>query len=97
MNWRPAPASRASASPTLALYAIAAGSEYGANFHDVVSGCNPDKTGTSYCSGTGYDLVRGLGSPKNTLIYTLAGVDAYQSSAAVGRSRPSKRICAPGI
>ena len=60
-----------------ALYAIAAGSEYGANFHDVVSGCNPDKTGTSYCSGTGYDLVTGLGSPKNRLIYTLAGVDAY--------------------
>ena len=51
--------------------------DYDANFHDVVSGCNPDKTGNNYCAGTGYDLVTGLGSPQHTLIYTLSGVKSY--------------------
>jgi len=60
-----------------ALYTVAATSAYDTNFHDVVSGCNPDKTGTSYCAGKGYDLVTGLGSPQHTLIYTLSGVQAF--------------------
>ncbi|HEV1286372.1 MAG TPA: S53 family peptidase [Bryobacteraceae bacterium] len=60
-----------------AFYATTVTGDYNANFHDVVTGCNPDKTGNSYCGGTGYDLVTGLGSPKNTLIYTLSGVKAF--------------------
>ena len=46
------------------LYSIASGSDYDTNFHDIVSGCNPDKSGKQYCAGTGYDLVTGLGSPR---------------------------------
>jgi subtilase family serine protease len=63
------------ADPT--LYSIAATSAYDTNFHDVISGCATDSGGLTYCAGPGYDLVTGLGTPKNTLIYTLSGVEAY--------------------
>jgi subtilase family serine protease len=63
------------ADPT--LYSIAATSAYDTNFHDVVSGCATDSGGLTYCAGSGYDLVTGLGSPTNTLIYTLSGVEVY--------------------
>jgi subtilase family serine protease len=59
----------------LELYRILP-STYNANFHDIVSGCNPDKSGNQYCTGTDYDLVTGLGSPQHTLIYTLSGVSS---------------------
>jgi subtilase family serine protease len=59
----------------LELYRILP-STYDANFHDIVSGCNRDKSGNQYCAGTDYDLVTGLGSPQHTLIYTLSGVSS---------------------
>jgi hypothetical protein len=54
-----------------ALYAIAASSNYATAFHDISSGCNPNGAKT-YCAGTGYDLVTGLGSPQCGLINVLA-------------------------
>jgi subtilase family serine protease len=60
-----------------ALYNLASTSAYATSFHDVVSGCTPDKSGNSYCSGKGYDLTTGLGSPQHTLIYELSGVQSY--------------------
>jgi subtilase family serine protease len=63
------------ADPT--LYAIAATSAYERKFHDVDSGCATDSGGLTYCAGPDYDLVTGLGTPTNTLIYSLSGVAAY--------------------
>ena len=60
-----------------ALYSIAATSAYATSFHDVLTGCTPDKSGNSYCAGTGYDLATGLGSPQHGLIYELSGVSSY--------------------
>jgi len=61
-----------------ALYAIYPTSNYATDFHDVVSGCAPEKGGSgTYCAATGYDLVTGLGSPTNSLIYTLSGVQSF--------------------
>ncbi len=60
-----------------ALYTIANSSAYSTSFHDVLSGCTPDKTGNSYCAGTGYDLATGLGSPQHALIYELSGASSY--------------------
>ena len=60
-----------------AFYSIAATSAYDKNFHDVDSGCATDSGGLTYCAGPGYDLVTGLGTPKNILIYTLSGVEVY--------------------
>jgi subtilase family serine protease len=61
-----------------ALYALAASSSsYDQNFHDVVSGCAPDKTGFTNCAGIGYDLVTGLGTPTTQLVYSLSGVQAH--------------------
>jgi len=52
------------------IYPLAAGSAYGANFHDITSGSSG-----SYSAATGYDLVTGWGSPNGTgLINTLAGI-----------------------
>jgi subtilase family serine protease len=56
---------------------ILSDSDYETDFHDIVSGCNPDKSGTQYCAGALYDLVTGLGSPQHTLIYTLSGVQSH--------------------
>lgn len=60
-----------------ALYALAGTSDYAANFHDIVTGDNFNSTGYGFWAGTGWDAVTGLGSPTNTLIYTLSGVPAY--------------------
>lgn len=60
-----------------ALYSIASTSAYETDFHDVVSGCNPDSSGNIYCAGPGYDLVTGLGSPQHLLIYALSGVQSF--------------------
>jgi subtilase family serine protease len=50
------------------LYAIGAGSSYGSDFHDILSGSN------GYQATSGYDLTTGWGSPKGTgLINALAG------------------------
>jgi subtilase family serine protease len=50
------------------LYSIGAGSSYGSDFHDIVSGSN------GYSATTGYDLATGWGSPNGTgLITALAG------------------------
>jgi subtilase family serine protease len=50
------------------LYSIGAGSSYGSDFHDIVSGSN------GYSATTGYDLATGWGSPNGTgLINALAG------------------------
>ncbi len=58
------------ANPT--LYALAASSEYHTLFHDITSGCSiANASGTQYCSGPGYDLVTGLGSPTLSLIGAL--------------------------
>jgi subtilase family serine protease len=54
-----------------AMYAIATTSAYSASFHDVQSGCTPNGGGTQYCSGVGYDLTTGLGSPNSGLINAL--------------------------
>jgi len=45
------------------LYMIGASSNYGTNFHDIVSGSNNDGYGVQYNAVTGYDLVTGWGSP----------------------------------
>ncbi len=64
-----------------ALYSIASTSAYHSDFHDVVLGCTPNgESGADkneYCSGSGYDLTTGLGSPQHALIYALSGVQAY--------------------
>jgi subtilase family serine protease len=67
------------ANPALYLdYArILSDSDYETDFHDIVSGCNPDKSGNQYCAAAGYDLVTGLGSPQHSLIYTLSGVQSH--------------------
>jgi hypothetical protein len=50
------------------LYNIGAGSSYGSDFHDILSGSN------GYPATSGYDLATGWGSPKGTgLIDALAG------------------------
>ena len=50
------------------LYNIGAGSSYGSDFHDILSGSN------GYPATNGYDLATGWGSPKGTgLIDALAG------------------------
>jgi hypothetical protein len=58
------------------LYAIAASSQYNANFHDVTVGNNATASSSGSCSGfnagVGYDLVTGLGSPTGQLITSLA-------------------------
>jgi subtilase family serine protease len=70
------------------LYAIGAGSSYGSDFHDIVSGSN------GYSATTGYDLATGWGSPNGAgLINALAGsssspgfsLSASPSSATVAR------------
>jgi subtilase family serine protease len=63
------------ANPT--LYAIASTSAYNTDFHDIVSGSNPDGKGDVYYAGTGYDLVTGLGSPQHSLIYDLSDVHSF--------------------
>jgi len=57
-----------------ALYSVAAGSAYGANYHDVTAGTNG--TCGSLCSASsGYDYVTGLGSPRaNAIIPALVNV-----------------------
>jgi PKD repeat protein len=57
------------------LYAIASGSGYARDFHDVVSGNN------GYSAGPGWDPVTGLGSPRvATLVVDLAHPVAVSSS-----------------
>ncbi len=54
-----------------ALYTIGLGSSYDTDFHDVTSGCQPQKAG--YCATVGYDQVTGWGSPNaDNLINALA-------------------------
>ena len=58
-----------------ALYAIASGSNYSLDFHDVVQGNN------GYAAGTGWDPVTGLGSPRvATLVVDLAHPRTLSSS-----------------
>lgn len=56
------------------LYSIGAGSSYGSDFHDILSGSN------GYSATTGYDLATGWGSPNgNGLINALAGSSSSPS------------------
>jgi len=57
-----------------ALYAIAAGSSYSSDFHDVTVGQNAWFTEPGFSAGTGYDYPTGIGSPNvANLIFTLTG------------------------
>ncbi len=57
-----------------ALYTVAAGTSYGANYRDVTAGAN-GTCGALCNAGASYDYVTGLGSPKaNTLIPALVAV-----------------------
>ena len=56
-----------------ALYAVAAGSSYSSNFHDVTIGDN-GLFGPGFPAGSGYDYPTGLGSPNvANLIHSLTG------------------------
>ena len=48
-----------------AIYTLATGSKYSANFHDITSG-----TSGSYSAVTGFDLVTGWGSPNGSALIT---------------------------
>jgi hypothetical protein len=58
-----------------AIYAIAAGTNYAADFHDITTGNNTNTASpASFFAGTGYDLCTGLGTPAGqNLITALAG------------------------
>jgi kumamolisin len=57
------------------LYAIASGSNYSRDFHDVLTGSN------GYSAGTGWDPITGLGSPRvATLVVDLAHPRTLSSS-----------------
>ena len=58
-----------------AIYAIAAGTNYAADFHDITTGNNFNSSSpTNFSAGTGYDLCTGLGTPAGqNLINDLAG------------------------
>ena len=64
------------------LYSIGASSNYGADFHDIISGSN------GYSATTGYDLATGWGSPNRSgLLNALAGTVAgpgFSLSASPG-------------
>ncbi len=58
-----------------AIYAIAAGTNYAADFHDITTGDNTNTTSpANFFAGNGYDLCTGLGTPAGqNLITALAG------------------------
>lgn len=58
-----------------AIYAIAAGTNYASDFHDVTTGNNTNSDSpASFFAGAGYDLCTGLGTPAGqNLINALAG------------------------
>lgn len=58
------------------LYAIASGTNYSRDFHDVVSGTN------GYSAGTGWDAVTGLGTPRvATLVVDLSARPSISTSS----------------
>jgi kumamolisin len=66
------------------LYAVAGGSGYSSDFHDITSG-NNDYTGThsgTFPAGSGYDMASGLGSPDG------AALPAALCSAGGGTAPP---------
>jgi hypothetical protein len=68
------------------LYTIGAGSSYGSDFHDILSGSN------GYPATSGYDLTTGWGSPKGTgLINALAG-SAPSPSFTISASPSSQTV-----
>jgi hypothetical protein len=66
-----------------ALYSIALSSAYASTFNDVTTGCTPNGAGLQYCSGPGYDLTTGLGSPKCGLISALTTPSAVCNSSEI--------------
>jgi subtilase family serine protease len=69
------------------LYTIGAGSSYGSDFHDVLSGSN------GYSATTGYDLATGWGSPNGAgLIAALAGGVSTQPGFTLSASPSSVTV-----